>query len=301
MIPKRDKNSDIARDIAAGRELKEKIVNLAQEAASHFMKGESLNEAIADIAGREGFNRIQIQRLIEETNTVAYNKKYETVKKETDRRLSFELAELRKVLDIMGSSAPPEIDNPNEVKGRPGEGEILKEASTTSSLHRPHRNTEEIKEKQMAKVAHAKQKQLESETNQIVKNYQSHIFKIANSIVMSHKMYKNASDILSAVSDEVTLPNEVLEDIEKKAQEITEYMIENKRIHPNFSIVFEKGQSKQASYFLGEYSLINPSSETSKYQIPKIASTQHVSTFEQLLKIAKLINEDQEKLSVLYN
>ena len=297
MIPKRDKNTDISKDIAAGKELKEKIVNLAQEATRKFMGGANLNVTVADISDREGFNRLQIQRLIEETNTIAYNKKYETVKKANDRRISFELAELRKVLDQMGSSAPGEIDNPNQIKGRPGDGEIKKEASF-AQLHRPHQNTELLKEKMMAKTASHNEKYKEKENGRLVREYSSDIFKIANSIVMSHRLYKNAGHIVDALANDMTLPIEVIEDIEKKANDIASKLIETKKVVPSFRLNFKR--EKTASYFLGDYSLLKEASFTNKLSMPKIASTQSASTYEDLIKLAKNVAGYAEELRVLH-
>lgn len=297
MIPKRTKDTDISRDIAAGKELKEKISALATEAANKFLKGENLNVAVADIADREGFNRLQIQRLIEETNTISYNKKYETVKKANDRRISFELADLRKVLDQMGSSAPSEIDNPNEVKGRPGDGEIKKEASY-ASLHRPHKNVDVLRERAISKTASVQANVVQKESARIAKEYASDIFKIANSLVMSQRLYKNASEVLDSITSDVELASEVVEDIEKKATEIAELMVSTNRLHSSFQLNLSR--NKTAEFFLGDHSLLKVGSATNKINAPKVASTQGVSSYDELLKVAKRIVNYDERLKALY-
>lgn len=293
MIPKREKNTDITNEIAAGQKFRTKLFKLADEVAGRFLKGERLSDAIADVAKREKFTQIQIQRLVEEGNTVAYNKKYSTLKKDKDRRLSYEIASLEDVLSSMGSDAPPKVDNPNFVTGGTGEGEIKKEASV-KKLHNPYSNIEAGRQRMMEKRAHVERVQNEKEQKRLVASIKSDIFKFANCLVRTEQLYKTANTIYNTVLSDVNLDGDLQQLIEKKSHDISVQLAETGRARNGFVVSLKEDcMQKIASNVLGEQSLLN--SKANKKETPKVAPTGNISDYEQLVSLAKRIQQQQEQ------
>lgn len=300
MIPERDKKTDIASEIAQGKQLQKKIVALAEEAASESLSSnKTLNQIIAVLAKRERFNRLQIQRLVEESNTLAYNKRYDQLRSSNDRRITFPIASLSGVIEEMGFSAPPEITNPNLPIGGPGKGEMQKAASVqveTSPIHTPHSNVKERHEKYMSKVAAVQKKQDERVKARQEKEKQSTIFKIANSIVMSERQYKNGNEVFNTLLSDVSFTDEDKDAIVKKASTIAEHMVKTKRSRPNFVVTLnENPTEKVASHLLGEYSLLKQADDTTKVKEVKVQPTVDVSDFSALINLARKLETESQQ------
>jgi hypothetical protein len=292
LIPKRTKNTDITGEIADGHQFKKRLLKLADEVADRFINGERLSDAIADVAKREKFTQIQVQRLVEEGNTVAYNKKYATMKKDKDRRVSYEIASLEDVLASMGSDAPPKVDNPNFVTGQTGEGEIKKEASARS-VHNPYANLDAGRQRMMEKRAHQVKVANEKEQRKIVTSIKSDIFKFANCLVRTEQLNKNANTIYNTILSDVSLDSGIKELIEKKSHDISTQLAETGRARNGFVVSLKEDyMQKIASNVLGEQSLLN--TKSNKKEAPKVAPTGGISDYEQLVSLAKRIQQQQE-------
>lgn len=296
MIPKRDKDTDIASEVAQGQLFRKRLLAMAEDAASRFMNGEDLNDVIANIAGKEHLNRIQIQRLVEEANTLAYNKRYDQVRREKDRRISFEIAELSKVIDRMGLEAPVEEDNPNWVTGKEGAGEMNKAAGIEPSyLHNPNARLEQKREKMLEKQASFDKVERERQAKALEKSIQSTTFKIANSLVATERLYKTANAVFNTLLDDVQLSDDVIAGIQKKASEIAAVLVQNKKVRPTFTVSLEVApQEKVASLVLGEHSLLH-TERPGRKEDPKVTPTVDVSTYQQLIDLAKKIEAEQSR------
>lgn len=292
MIPIRDKRTDISSDIAVGRKLQEKIKALANEAADRSIdSGDDLDTIIGDIAKREKFNRIQIQRLVEEGNTVAYNKRYDKLRNSNDRRIDFPVASLEGVVKAMGTDAPPEEINPNLAKGSSGSGSMDKAASTKiepTYIHNPNSRLMERKEKFEKKASVIEQHRTVREQKTIEREYNSTLFKVANSLVMTEKMYKSANEVFNTMLSDITIPQEAVEGIIKKASEIGEQLVKSRKALPGFVVsLSENATEKVASHLLGEYSLLKEASESApKVKNIKVQPTMDVSNYDQLVHLA---------------
>lgn len=298
MIPKRDKSTDVSSEIAQGKFFKKRLLQAAEEAASRFIGGENLNDAMASIASRENFNQLQIQRLVEEGNTLAFNKAYDQKKKDNDRRVSFELGELSIILEKMGDKAPPEIDNPNWVKGAVGEGEMKKTASehSTSSIITPNSHVETMRERLTEKQAAEKQAQLSKEARDLSREMESGIFKIAQSIVQSERSFRNGNTVFNTLLAETNFDDFLVDGIIKKAEEITDFMKETRRVHENFVISLEvKPTEKVASVLFGSRSLVKEANDNTLVAPPKLAPIQDVNDYQQLIDLAKEIQRKQQQ------
>lgn len=292
MIPKRDKNTDIASDIAQGKNFQKRLRQAAEEASGRFVSGESLNKAAADIANRENFNQLQIQRLVEEANTLAFNKKYSEVKKQDDRRISFELAELSVILDLMGSAAPAVVDNPNWVKGKPGDGEMVKSASYQS--YTLNSTTDASRDRLRLKQAAEKEDVLRKQAKTLNAEIESGIFKVAQSLLRSEQIHKNSNNIFNTMLSEVSLDDSLIEGISKKASEIADRMKETGRVHSGFSMnLVVSPEEKTASSLFGEYSLLKRASESLTVEPPKVAPIQDIGDYQKLISLAKEIQKKQ--------
>lgn len=292
MIPIRDKKTDISPEIAAGRKLHEKIKFLANEVANKSIEtGEDLDSVIAEVAKREGFNQIQIQRLVEEGNTVTYNKRYDKLRSNNDRRIDFPIASLEGVLKDMGSDAPPEEVNPNMAKGSSGSGNMDKAASTTiesAHIHNPNSRLDERKEKYDKKLNALKERRTEQDKKASEREYSSTIFKIANSLVMTERMYKTANEVFNTMLSDVSIPEEIVDGIVKKAAEISEVMVKSRKAQPGFVVTLsENPAEKVANHLLGEYSLLKEAETNSpKVKNVKVQPTMDVASYSQLVNLA---------------
>lgn len=300
MIEKRHKDTDIASEIAQGRYLKKRIIRLADDVANLYLANEgSLNKIIADIAKQEDFNRLQIQRLVEEVNTVVFNKLYRQKQKDNDRRIVFDLAELAGVVEVMGLDAPPEIDNPNYTTGRPGEGEIAKTASTHASIHNPNAYVEEMRQALAEKKASEERLELEKLSKELNQEIESGIFKIAQSIVRSESYYRNGNQLYNTLLSEVGFDDALSEGISKKASEITDFLKETRRVPSNFMLSLTvEPQEKVASTLFGERSLLKQANTDTKLKVveqPKVAPIQNVEDFEALINLAQKIQKTQSQ------
>lgn len=292
MIPIRDKRTDISAEIAAGRKLQEKIKALANEAADKSIEtGDDLDTVIAGIAKREKFNQIQIQRLVEEGNTVAYNKRYDKLRNLNDRRIDFPVASLENVVKEMGADAPPEEINPNIASGKSGGGSMDKAASTkieSSYVHNPNGRLDERKEKYDKKLEALKARRTGQEKTAAERKYNSTLFKVANSLVITEKMYKSANEVFNTMLSDISLPKEAVDGIIKKASEIGEQMVKTRKALPGFVVTLsENPTEKVASHLLGEYSLLKEAETSSpKVRSIKIQPTMDVSNYNQLINLA---------------
>jgi hypothetical protein len=293
LIPKRTKDTDITNEITKGQEFRRRLLKLVEEVTNRFMDGESLSDAIADVAKREKYTQIQIQRLVEESNTIAYNKKYATVKGGKDRRLTYEIASLEDVLNTMGSDAPPKVDNPNFVTGKVGEGEIKKEASTRM-IHNPYSNLEAGRQRMMEKRAAQESFAKEKEQKRLAITMKSDIFKLANCLVRTEQMNKNANTIYNTILSDIDLHDDVKELIEKRSYDISTQLTETGRARSGFVVSLKEDcMQKIASNVLGEQSLLNQKSN--KKETPKVSPVGGISDYEQLLSLAKKIQQQQEQ------
>lgn len=82
----------------------DKIVGYARDVASGYISNkEDMNETLAKIAGEEGLNGDQIQRVVETANLITYNYLYK--RSSEDKNIVFKIADPSIVRDIMESSA----------------------------------------------------------------------------------------------------------------------------------------------------------------------------------------------------
>lgn len=301
MIPIRDRKSDIASEVAQGKNLHKRIIALAEEASrSSIDEGLELNELLAKISRRENLNRLQIQRLVEETNTVAYNMRYDKLRDSHDRRITFPIASLEGVITEMGFNAPPEISNPNLSSGGKGEGEIDKAASTTvepSPIHTPHSGLEERRERYLQKMASVNKKQSEKNQARVEREINSSIFKIANTLVMTERHLKTANEVFNTLLSDVDLSDDSIEGIVKKASVISEHMVKTKRSRPGFMVTLKQNPTeKVADHILGDYSLIKEAEDIPKVKEVKIQPTLDVADFNQLVSLAQKLEQQQNAL-----
>jgi hypothetical protein len=295
MIPVRNKNTDISSDVAAGKKLQDKIKKLAETAANQSINdGKDLDVVLAEISKREKFNRLQIQRLVEESNTVAYNKRYDKLRNQKDRRIDFPLASLSGVINEMGNDAPAEIKNPNLKDGGQGTGELSKAASVEefTYIHTPNARLKEREERYLSKVASVQQRQDEREKSRQEKDHQSSLFKIANSIVMSERQYKNGNEVFNTLLSDVSLAQDDIDGIKKKASEIGDALVKTKRTHSGFVVTLKENPiEKVASHVLGEYSLLKVAESNDKVKVVKVQPTADVSDFNQLVTLARKLQQ----------
>lgn len=301
MIPIRDKKTDIASEVAQGKALQKRIVRLSEEAAEQsILKNMDLNEVVAEISKREGFNRLQIQRLVEESNTVAYNKRYDKLRGSHDRRISFPIASLEGVIEVLGFAAPPEIKNPNLSSGGPGEGEMAKAASVqieSSPIHNPHAKVRDHYERQLEKTAAFQKKEAEKARQRLLKEKKRAIFKIANSIVMSERQYKNGNQIYNTLIADVPLSNEDKEAISKTASTIAGHLVKTKRSNPGFMVTLKQNSlEKVADHVLGEYSLLKQAEDSQKVKSITVHPTEGIADFSQLIDLARKLEVQQKSL-----
>lgn len=296
MIPIRDKKTDISADVAAGRKLHERIKKLADEVAKKSIEGNvDLDKVIAEVSKREKFNRLQIQRLVEEGNTVTYNKRYDKLKNSNDRRLEYPIASLDGVIKEMGSDAPAEITNPNFSTGGQGSGEMKKVASSIefSPIHTPNSRLNEREEKYKQKLAAMEERKAEREKLASEQERKSTLFKIANSLVMSERQYKNSNEIFNTMLSDVPLAQDDIDGIKKVASTISEQMVRSGRSRKGFMVTLEENPTeKVANHLLGEYSLLKVAEETEKIKEIKLQPTTAITDFQQLINLARKLEKD---------
>lgn len=304
MIPIRDKKTDITSEVSRGEFLQKRVKTLSEEAANRSIDtGTELNVIIADIAKREGFNRLQIQRMVEESNTIAYNKRYDKLRNSHDRRITFPIASLDGVVKEMGFSAPPAIVNPNLPVGGEGEGEINKAASyqiERSPIHSPHSNLDKRRQKYLEKVAAQKQKEETRQYERMKKEYDRNLFKVAHSLAMTERKYGNANEVFNTLASDVSLSKENIDGIIKKASEVAEHMVKTNRSRPGFMVTLcHNPEEKVANQLLGEYSLLKQADteDSPKVKEIKIQTTGDVADFNELVALAKALQNQQNQLA----
>jgi hypothetical protein len=296
MIPIRDKRTDISSEVAQGRKLHEKIKKLADEVAKKSIdQGIDLDKVIAEVSKREKFNRLQIQRLVEEGNTVTYNKRYDKLRNSNDRRLDYPIASLEGVIEEMGADAPEEIKNPNFATGGQGSGEMKKVASSieSSPIHTPNSRLAEREEKYKKKLEVLKARRTGQEKAASEREHKSTIFKIANSIVMSERQYKNGNEIFNTMLSDVSLHQEDVDGIKKVAMDISKELVRRGQSHASFMVTLEENPTeKVANHLLGEYSLLKVAEESNKVKEIKMQPTTAITDFQQLVSLARKLEQE---------
>lgn len=295
MIPTRHKKTNISQEVTKGKKLQEKIKQLAEEAAKESIESfRPLSDVIAEISKREGFNRLQIQRLVEEGNTITYNKRYDKLRSSNDRRIEFPLASLDNVIQTMGSDAPPEIVNPNFANGGQGGGEMNKAATIEPSyIHTPHGRIDEKRTAMLEKTAAHEQKLSDKELAKQTKDMESTMFKIASSLVMTEKRYKNANEVFNTLLHDVSLSDHQIDGIQKRAHDIAKRMVQTKRAPSSFVITLKENPTEKiASHLLGEYSLLKEA-ESPKVKEVKVQPTVDIGDFQQMVALARKLQGQQ--------
>lgn len=286
-----------------GRIFRDRLFKLADEVARRHASGrESLPTVIADIAKREGFDQIKIQRLVEEGNTRAYLARYEQVRNLDDRRFSFIPAELETVLLEMGDAAPPKIDNPNWVVYNTQGGTMQKTASTHQSqpslhakLHRPFDDNEALAQKLASQQSEADRMEKTAKYKVAQRESEALMHKVASACVQTQRMNKTGGQLFNTIVDQAGLDMDVAEGISKRANAIQEELKRRGAIYPSHMVDFKvEATEKVASLMLGNLSLMSKQAATELVEKPKVAPSAHASDYDQLLALAKNLQAQAE-------
>jgi hypothetical protein len=201
----------------------------------------------------------------------------------------------------MGADAPPEVENPNLSTGGKGEGEMTKAASSqieSSYIHSPHANVDQLRQRQLEKKAAFEKQENEKLVNRLSKDRDSAIFKIANSLAMTERQYKNSNEVFNTMLSDVSMSEDNVSGIVKKASEIGQQLVKTKRAHSDFVVTLtEKHSTKVADHLLGEYSLLKVAEDAPKVKEVKVQPTSEVATYNQLIDLARKLEHQQEMLN----
>lgn len=303
LIPKRTKDTDISNDILQGKHFKKKLLALGLEvgrAYANDTSGKTLSEYIADVAKKEGFNRIQIQRLVEEGNTQAYLAKYAKMRDLKQRDVEFPLASQAEVVRLLGADAPPEVENPNIVQGLKGSGEMKKEASTQEAVYQSFNDgVSKSREKMAARRAREREQEKTASLGRLNRERESQMFKIAHSLVRTEQFHKNANEVFNTMLASHALSEESVDGILKKASSISELLHKKGHLHKNRMVDLKVNeQEKVASHLLGSLSLIDTQQASHVKDIP-FSGYQNIESFNDLLKVASTLERyDQDVVRI---
>lgn len=293
MIPRRTKDTDISTEVARGKHFKKLLLRVALDAGRAYANdtsGKTLNEYLADIARKEGFNRIQIQRLVEEGNTQAYLAKYEKLREANIRDVEFPLASLDGILRELGADAPPEINNPNIVTGLKGSGEMKKEASTAIRTAF-NDGVAKSREKLAARKARDAEIEKQAALTRLNREKGNEMFRIAHSLVRTEMMHKNANEVFNTMLGEVALTQETVDGIIKKASSISELLHKKGNLAKSRMVDLKVNeQEKVASHLLGSLSLIDTARTSHAKTIP-FSGYQEMQSFNDFLKVARTLEQ----------
>lgn len=297
-IPKRTKDTDITQEVIRGKGFKKKVLTLGKEIGQAFANepGTSLSQRIAAAATSERFNRVQIQSLIEESNTQAYLAKYGQLREFRERDVRFELAELSKVIELMGEDAPEEVINANRVEGKAGEGEMKKVASFAPIDHDLADRIGEAFEK----VASFEQQPTLSKTERITLEHdkQSALFKIAQSLVLTERAYQNANEVFNTLIKEATITDDDVEHIVKTASDISISMHNRGKLVKARMVNLKVNPSeKVANRLLGRYSLIDKQASGDHIKQIQVGGMDGIDSFGEMQKLAMIVEQCNSKLN----
>lgn len=298
-IPKRTKDTDITQEVIRGKSFKKKVLDLGKTIGQAFVNessGKSLSQRIAAAAVNERFNRIQIQSLIEETNTQAYLAKYGQLREFKERDVRFELAELGKVIDEMGDAAPPEVVNLNRVEGKEGEGEMKKVASFQPV--EPELSTR-IGEA-FTKVAsyQPESRMTASERKRLTIDKQSALFKIAQSLVLTERVHQNANEVFNTLIKEAAFEEEDIDGITKMASDISISLHNRGKLVKARMVNLKVNPSeKVASHLLGRFSLIDKQASGDHIKEIAVSGMDGIDSFGALKKVAMVVEQSNAALN----
>lgn len=297
-IPKRTKDTDITQEVIRGKGFKKKVLTLGKEIGQAFVKepGTSLSQRIAAAATSERFNRVQIQSLIEESNTQAYLAKYGQLREFRERDVRFELAELSKVIALMGEDAPEEVVNENRVEGKVGEGEMKKVASF-SPVDRDL--SERIGEAFEKVASYERQPQLaKTERMMLEQDKQSALFKIAQSLVLTERAHQNSNEVFNTLIKEASIADEDVEHIVKTASDISISMYNRGKLVKARMVNLKVNPSeKVANRLLGRYSLIDKQASGDHIKHIQVAGMDGIDSFGEMQKLATVVERCTAKLN----
>ena len=290
-IPLRDKNTDISAEISKGRHFENFLRSESAKIAERVGEGDNLNEEIASLARRERLNRLQIQRFVEEVNTLSFNVRYKLMSNSRDRRVTFELAELEKILNIMGSDAPGEVINPNFPNGftEKTASEVDYGLDKIASF-----DYEGMMNRKSEDVGRVELLELEKEAKQLDRMYKNGISKIANTIIDSELKYGEGNNVLlSILSDmfsenlegDIHLNKKASSDIINSINSKISFRKEASDRFKDMNISLESGSVTSNDSLFGEYSLLEKSAHTNVYEAPKV-SYDDMESYEVLVKFA---------------
>lgn len=294
-IPKRNTMTSIEEELTEGRRLQSLIQNEAKRIANEVGTDDRLNEEVARSAKAHNFNRLMIQRLVEEVNTLSFNVRYDERKNERDRRVTFELAEVDKVLDYMGEDAPGEVVNPNFPNGfiEPPEEEVVglfgKTASVDNNLFSNSRRTRDhsVHEKEDAK------RMIRLAYNQ----YEKGIEKIANVIVQSGFRYNNANEVFNTLISDVGLNKKATNDIIESSYDKLAFHKKAKHVPLSFSMELTVSEmEKKADSLFGDHSLLEKTASHS-YRKPNVRYTDDIVDYDDLVKLANHVSDIEDEIT----
>lgn len=298
-IPKRTKDTDISQSVIRGKAFKKFVEQTAKEVARRYVdgnEGKLLNELIAEVAKAESLNRIKIQAIVEETNTQAYLRFYEKKRNQSNRDVRFPLASLANVIEAMGDDAPPEVVNPNVVKGGEGNGQLDKKASAAPRTGL-YLDMEKARGRIQKRADAESAARLAKEARQSEIEVNEGIFKVAHALVRTEQMHGNANLVFNTMLDEANLSDGAIEGIIKKASSISETLHQKGKLLEKHMVNLKvDGNEKVASHILGAYSLNQQDGEGGRVRTLPVSGFQGIDSFDDMVKVAKTIERFEEKL-----
>lgn len=307
MIPLRAKDTDISSDVQAGKEFEKLLLSTAEAIVEQVgMEYNGLSEAVAERAKDLNFTRLQIQRLLEEVNTLSFNHRYKKMMHSRDRRVEFALADLGAILSHMGDAAPPELENPNFPGGfiRPSANDGYQPLSKVASEESPFANLtmEKLASFSRHDITNHERHELEKKAKRLNMAYLDGITKIANAIVWSDFYKGTGSDVYDVFLDSAGNLDKIASDLDKTVSDVTNLLIRQDYLQNDFSVNLERnGFHKKANNLFGSSSLLGGAA-TEKVNLHPVDD---VTNHDDLLKVAKTVknayNEVNKILEVLYN
>lgn len=298
MIPIRDKNTDIASEVARGVRVGEQIQRFAKEIAEKHAHDDTLNEGIANVARAENYNRTKIQRLIEETNTLAFNVLYDGMRKSNDRRVVFEVAEMKKILEYMGDDKPEPEPNPNfnYQDFTSSQTDLAKTASfrtndtferTASAVGQYQYNAVEAAEKT-------------AQLRRSIMEVNSGVEKMAMTLLNNDVVNHNGNEIFNTVVAQVGLDEDATNRIMDTFEKFATAAKNGGRIPPDFNVNLElDGIHKRAANVMGGYSLLKTASEDANqpFEAPIVHPLGEINDYQNIIDLAKKIQNGQKQIN----
>jgi hypothetical protein len=292
----------------------ERLKQWVRKVVNDFTKyNTDLNRNIAIIAQQNNLNNDQISRIVEEVNTQVYLILYNKHRGSPERDVDFDIASLQKIKDLVGNDvkANKEVVRDSKTEGEkstmPKQASIFSEGGDSLNFlnYSPYDTGSLAPAKQRSEreniQAQVKEKldKMASEVDKDIKVLTDSVDSMATAFVKYASLNQDVQSIFSSMCKDGSITKTTQLLIKDAISSTIETLKDTRQLPSKFAMDIElvDGLEKEASFSLGEYSLIKNATSSNRSLPTVVTNRKIIHDCKDLVSLAKNIQEQQESLT----